>query len=258
MPVHVFAFYENVAANTTKEITIVRDDVLTRTGDTRFMVPVGLHNLLWGFVAGVKLGDAYVKTASLETRRYVCRPFPKRIGDTVVTPDAPEIWLPDPPIKLTDTEEIALVAQNTDTSSAQATVGVFALALDTLPAVPAGEPFILRCTGSTTLTAYQWTSVKLTPEVTLPVGTYAVVDFLPISAGCIAARLLVPGQVWRPGVLGVAGSEPTALDHCALFGKLLPKYEMGRFPHNAIPEVQFLSKSADTSEVVYLKLVKVA
>jgi hypothetical protein len=33
---------------------------------------------------------------------------------------------------------------------------------------------------------------------------------------------------------------------------------MGSFPHTDLPQVQFLSSAADTSEVVYLYLVKTA
>jgi hypothetical protein len=258
MPLHLFAYKETVPANTTKELTIVKDDVLTRTGDTRFMVPVGLHNVVFGFCGGVDLGDAYIKTASLETKRYIARIIPKNVAGVTVSKDAPEIYVPKVPLKLADTEEIMVVAQNTNNTTARDIVAVLALALDTLPAIPTGEPFVVKCTGTTTLTPFEWTSVKLIPEVTLPVGTYAITGMLPISSGCIAARLLIPGQVWRPGVFGVAGSEPSALDFAQGLLDKLPRYEMGRFPHNAIPEVQFLSASADTDEVVYLELVKVA
>jgi hypothetical protein len=59
-------------------------------------------------------------------------------------------------------------------------------------------------------------------------------------------------------VIGIPGTEPSALDfENNLFDKY-PKYEMGRFSHITIPEFQFLSKTADTSETVYMYLVKVA
>jgi hypothetical protein len=258
MPLHLFAYYENLAANAFKEVTVVRDDVLTRTSDTRFMIPAGLHNVYFGFVGGATLGDAYIFTPSLETKKFRCRLIPKKVGDTVIDKYNPEVWVPDPPIRLMDTEELSLYAQNTSTSATSATVGVFALGLDTLPPIPAGERILVKATGTTTLTAYTWTTVRVIPEVQLEAGTYALIGFIPISDGCIAARVIIPGQVWRPGVIGIAGTEPSALDfENKLFDKY-PKYEMGRFSHITIPEFQFLSKTADTSEVVYMYLVKVA
>jgi len=258
MPLHTFAFYESIAANTTKEVNTVQDDVLTRTATTRFMVPVGLKNLYWGFVGGVNLGDAYVSAPSLITRKFTLRIIPKKIGDTVIDKDNAEIWLPPRPVTLKETEEVSLIAQNTSTSAASATVGVLSLGVDALPPVPSGDIILVKATGSTTLTAYTWTSVKVTPEVQLEAGTYALVKFIPISAGCIAARVIIPGQVWRPGMPGIAGTEPSALDFEYDLLSAIPMFEMGRFSHLAIPEFQFLSKSADTSEVVYMYLVKVA
>jgi len=258
MPLHLFGYYESQAAGTTKEITVIPDDVLTRTGDTRFMIPVGLHNIYFGFVAGQNLGDAYIFAPSLESRKYRCRVFPKKVGGVTLDNDNPELWIPSPPIRLADTEELSFIAQNTDTASARPVVAVFGLGLDTLPPPPAGEPIWVRAVGTTTLTAYRWTTVRVVPEVQLEAGTYALIGFIPISAGCIGARVIIPGQVWRPGVVGIPGTEPSALDYAFDLYNALPQYEMGRFAHISIPEFQFLSSSADTSEVVYMKLVKVA
>ena len=257
MPLHTFAFYESIAANTTKEVNTVQDDVLTRTATTRFMVPAGLKNLYWGFVGGQYLGDAYIFAPSLEVKRFRCRIFPKKVGDTVLDKDNAELWVPSRPISLKETEEVSLIAQNTSGSASSPTVGVFALGADALPPPPAGDIIIVRATGTTTLTAYAWTTVKVTPEVQLEAGVYSLVGFVPISAGAVAARAIIPGQVWRPGVPAIAGSEPSALDFEHDLFRVLPLYEMGRFSHLAIPEFQFLSKSADTTEVVYLYLVKV-
>jgi hypothetical protein len=100
--------------------------------------------------------------------------------------------------------------------------------------------------------------VPLTPDVSLEVGTYALVGFLPISAGCIAARAIITGQVNRPGVPGVAGTESAALKLEPSYLTEIQGYLMGTFSHINLPVIQFLSSSADTSEVVYLYLVKTA
>jgi hypothetical protein len=84
------------------------------------------------------------------------------------------------------------------------------------------------------------------------------VKFIAISTNIIAARVIIPGQVWRPGLPGFPGAEEDALACGTDVLKLLPSYEMGRFDHLHLPEFQFLANDTDTDEVVYLYLVKVA
>jgi hypothetical protein len=117
-----------------------------------------------------------------------------------------------------------------------------------------GEVFTVRATGTTTLTAYAWTNCALTFSQTLPTGRYQVVGARGLSAGAIAFRLVFPGGTWRPGGIG-----------CDAASDLNPaKQRMGgwgvwgEFAHTAPPTVDFLSVSADTSEVVHLDLIKVA
>jgi len=223
------------------------------------MIPAGLTKIYFGFVGGPYLGDARLYTPSLETRKYRARIIPRNISDNFPISKPGLIYKPSPPLSLMATEELSFLATVTDASSARNIVGVFALGPDALPPIPAGEPIWVRATGSTTLTAWRWTSVKITPEVQLEAGTYALVNAICYSANAIACRFIIPGLVWRPGVLAIKGSsEYDALQYTSLITKELPEYEMGRFSHLAIPEVQFLSASADSSEVVYLKVVKVA
>lgn len=117
-----------------------------------------------------------------------------------------------------------------------------------------GKIQTVRATGSTTLTANAWTNVALTFSQTLPAGTYQVVGMRAQSAGCEAARLVAPAYPWRPGVIG-----------CDADGDIMPsRFRYGQagvfveFAHDAPPTVDFLSVSADTSEVVHLDLIKTA
>ena len=138
-------------------------------------------------------------------------------------------------------------------------VGVFTLGPDALPPVPAGEPLWVRAVGSTTLTPFSWTTVKVTPEIQLEAGTYALLGAVCYSANAIACRLIVPGMVWRPGFLAVSGNnEYAALEKIENIKDSILATEYGRFTHLALPEVQFLASSADSSQVVYLKIVKVS
>ena len=259
MVLHVFAYRKSKTTTTEEEIDVVSDDVLTRTAGTRFMVPAGLTKIYWGFASGAYLGEARLYTPSLETRKYRARIIPRNINDNNPVSSFDLIYLPTPPLSLMATEELSFLATVTDATAARNIIGVFALGPDTLPPKPAGEPIWVRATGSTTLTANTWTTVKITPEVQLEAGTYALINAICYSAGAVACRFIIPGLVWRPGFLAVQGTnEYAGLTKAYWILKYMPEIEYGRFSHLAVPEVQFLSTSADTSEVVYLKVVKVA
>lgn len=117
-----------------------------------------------------------------------------------------------------------------------------------------GKIQTVRATGSATLTANAWTNVALTFSQTLPAGDYQIVGMRAQSAGCQAARIVSPGGGWRPGVIGFDADGD--LD--------APRFRMGQcgvmaeFAHDAPPTVDFLSISADTSEVVHFDLIKTA
>lgn len=259
MVLHTFAFYKYKNTTTEEEIDVVADDILTRTSTTRFMIPAGLNKLYWGFAGASYLGEARLYAPSLETRKYRLRIIPRNTSSDKIIGDYNYVFRPDPPITFTPTEEISFYASITDATSPRNVVGVFTLGPETLPALPRGEPIWVRCTGSTTLSAFKWTSVKLTPEVQLEAGVYALVSAIGISANAIAIRFIIPGLVWRPGFPAVAAvSEYEGVALARRIISSIIETEYGRFGHLSIPEVQFLSASGDTSQIVYMKLVKVA
>jgi hypothetical protein len=121
-------------------------------------------------------------------------------------------------------------------------------------AAAAGEIFTVKATASQTLTAYAWTNAALTFAQTLPSGRYQVVGMRAKSAGLIAARLVFPGYAWRPGCIGCDAYndvERSEFRH----GRM---GVWGEFDHDVPPTVDFLSISADTSEEVWLDLIKIA
>ena len=113
-----------------------------------------------------------------------------------------------------------------------------------------GEFFTIRATGTTTLSTYAWTNCTLTFNDTLPAGTYEIVGMHAISAGAIAARLVIPQYAWRPGVIASTSAN--------VFSGTTFRYGnsgvFGSFTHMTPPTVDFLSSSADTSQTVYLDL----
>jgi len=76
---------------------------------------------------------------------------------------------------------------------------------DQAPARQAGgEIFTIRATSAIAAVAGVWTNVGLTFDDVLPVGRYSIVGMRAESPNMLAARVVVPGYAWRPGVLGVA------------------------------------------------------
>lgn len=117
----------------------------------------------------------------------------------------------------------------------------------------AGEIYTVEAAATATLVPYAWTNGALTLAQTLPAGRYQVVGMKAESAGLIAARLVFVGGTWRPGVIGCDAAEDIVPD---IFrrGNL---GIWGEFTHDQPPTVDFLSVSADTSETVWLDLIKV-
>jgi len=121
-------------------------------------------------------------------------------------------------------------------------------------AAPEGIIETIRCTGTTTLTAYAWSLCELTLSQQLRAGRYAIVGMSAISAGAIAARLVIPGSGFRPGVIAF----DTESDFGTTYSRRGNLGNWGEFEHVYPPKVEFLAVSADTAQTVYIDLVKVA
>jgi hypothetical protein len=120
-------------------------------------------------------------------------------------------------------------------------------------AAPSGQIQTVRATSATTLTAYAWSQCPLTLSQQLEAGTYEIVGMRAMSANAIAARLIMPGSQFRPGVIAVNDAEETG-DTVFRYGNL---GSFGQFEHTFVPSVEFFSGVADTAEVVHLDLIKV-
>ncbi|MEM2498365.1 MAG: hypothetical protein QXR81_08320 [Candidatus Nezhaarchaeales archaeon] len=257
MATHLIAYQQTVAPATLTEINALVDDVLTRVEATRYLVPAEVPNVIWAAGVGSKLLKAMLYSPSIEVRRMQPYIMPLNSGAAVFDLNVAKIFKPSPPITLVPTEALSAKIIASDATPASNVVLV-CLGPAALPPMPAGEIRRVRCTSSTTLTPNVWTSVKIVPDIALEAGTYALVNFYAYSANAIAARVLISGQVWRPGLPALSGdSEDAALRFNPKIFELTSFYEMGRFTHMTIPEFQFLSAAADTSEVVYLDLIKV-
>lgn len=158
-------------------------------------------------------------------------------------------WFMDQPLSLGPNEELDFFEiHSTATEHVFGVVNI----LDNPIQPVKGQIFTSLFTGTTTLTADAWTIVALTADQQLPPGTYDVVGARAESAGIVAFRLVFPGQVARPGGIGsqvadVVDFRQQRYGESGLWGS---------FVFNLFPYLEVFSDSADTSENLYLDLIK--
>jgi hypothetical protein len=231
------------------EVAALADQHITTDGDD-ILVPEWAPNLAAVAALGATITQAQISSPSLRQRTLLdVRPI-----NTGAEPLGAEAWMPrfTRPIPLTPGEGLrALVAEGA-AGAEQETVLVWLEG--EREDLQAGDIETIRCTSATTLTPYAWTLCTLTLSQQLRAGTYAIVGMRAESAGGIAARLVIPGSQFRPGVVAYdAGSDRSPREFWA--GEI---GVYGTFDHRFIPQVEFLSVSADTAETVHLDVIKIA
>lgn len=257
MATHLIAWTESQDSAALVPVNTVRDDIVTQIGVDRFRVPSDYKNIYAAAALGVDLTRAQIVAPSLEVVRATQEIIPHERGDDTFTLDGPRYFKPMRDIELDPFESLEFQAAEDGAGATRQYGLVWLKQPGNLPPVPEGPIIYARATSTQTLTANLWTTGSMTLEKELQAGQYACVGFLPSSATLIAARLLIPGQVYRPGVPGQVGAEEAARDFHPDYLEDFAGYEMGRFSNEAIPEVQFLASAADAAEVVIFLLVKV-
>jgi len=224
------------------------EDPHVRVEADNIIVP-NLTKLAGAYAVGTGLVDAQLDSPSL--RRMLL--FDINPVDTGAEPAADiGTLLTDlfaSPYSLEKAEPLSALAQNTAVN--WATILAW---LSDGPVKPiTGNIVTIKATAAVTLTPYAWTNGSLTFTQTLPAGRYAIVGARAISTGLIAFRFVLPGYPWRPGAIG-CDADNDIVHPIFRHGKL---GSWGQFEHNVPPTVDFLSVSADTSEEVWLDLIKV-
>lgn len=254
---HLTGWFQNTnPASLTAISRIAESIVVPAGGTTDIFVPAAAHNVMWAAALGTTLNRAKFNAPSIAAARSDYEITPRRRGGVAFSLLLPEIHRPYRPIPLAIGENLQVLVVD-GAGAAEHIYALAELAPDQLPAAPDGYLIVSRATGTTTLTASGWTTVPITLDSPLPVGTYALIGFVPISAGCIAARAIIPTQQLRPGAPGLAAAEASAVDYSDVMTRLIQNYDMGHFVQNGLPQFEFLSDSADTAETVFMFLVKV-
>lgn len=250
MPFSLVAYSESLDTSAVlTEVASVSDQHITTDGDD-ILVPEWASNLSAVCAIGATISQAQISSPSLRQRTLV-DVKPVNIG---AEPLGAEAWMPmfKRPIPLTPGEGLRSLVAEGAAGAERETVLVW-LAGD-MEEAPAGDIETVRCTSTTTLTAFAWSLCSLTLSQQLRAGTYAIVGMRAESTGALAARLVIPGSQYRPGVVAYdAASDRQPREFWA--GEI---GVYGTFDHRFIPQVEFLSVSADTAEVVFLDIIKIA
>lgn len=228
-------------------ITALVDQSVNVSG-TQVTIPAQLSQLIGVYGIGANITDLQMVTPSLRT------PYLPNIRplERAATPAVPALFYDRSlaPLILTPGDYLQAVQSNDHATTGR--VAAFAWLSDGAPQPVSGNILPLKLTGTTTLVANTWTAVTLTASQTLPRGTYTIVGMNAQSTGGIVARLILPGYPWRPGVICHTGvvTDPLQPFRNGALGVF------GQFAWNLLPQVEFLSSSADAAETVILDLVK--
>jgi hypothetical protein len=205
--------------------------------------------LLWAYIQGASITRARIDSPSLRT--YLLPRFPLVRRGTSPGSEPPVNDFSGYGLVLRSREEIAIQTSNDLGTGSERHHAIICVGDAPGGGVRAPE-FWIRATGSTTLVPNQWTNVPLAFEQTLPAGNYRITGLILRSATGIAGRVVIPGQGDRHGTLCInaVGQEPNRFLLGARYG------DYGVFSSVALPSVEFLATGADTSQEVYLGIVR--
>jgi len=245
---HVIAFYAAVSAGADNAPLNAVQGTAEYVQNNRHVLAQDQY-VLWAYVQGANLTRARIDAPSLRAFTPPRLPYFRRAGNPGTEPpinDFAHLGL-----ILRGAEEIAVQTSNDLNTGTQNHHAVLCVG-PTLSPPSRGPDFWVRATGNTTLVPHQWTNVPLTLESQLPAGNYRIVRFIARSASGIAARVITPGSIWRPGVICInaEGQSPHRHFVDGRYG------DFGTFSTVALPSVEFLSYLADTAQEVYFGLVR--
>jgi hypothetical protein len=250
---HLAAFYEsvdqagayaNMAAPNDQVLTVVTPNIQVPALNQVILVAAGLENAV--------APRCRLVTPSLRGRSlFQITPVSVAAAGPVV-PTSPHavMDLRDSPLVLVPYEQLNLNALANPVAAQIQWAGVWFA--DGPVAQIKGSMFTVRATGTTTLVAGVWGTVPLTFDENLPRGRYQIVGMKALSATCKMARILVPSQQWRPGVLGAATIDIVEFPGFRYGGM----GSFGEFEDVDALNAEFLAGAGDTTEIVYLDLVQ--
>lgn len=249
MPVHAAAYLATVNAASYTQLTALSDPFFQVSG-TAMRPPRDVR------VLGAGAGGSGLTHGRLEAAGLLRVAYPGVVplnGAVTVAAGLPRVMdNTDRPLMLTGGEDVYFAVKN---GGAAATFGLLLVGFD-VPAVPSGESFWLRYSKSgITATANAWTPyTDVTWEQTLPSGTYAIIGMDHWGATAAAARLILAGSRYRPGVYAHVNAAASEGNGLFLQGRL---GVLGYFTNQQLPGVEVLCTGADTSFDGVIRVVRI-
>ena len=246
---HLGAFYQSVnPAGVLTNIAAVPDQSLYINGND-MRVPAGLANLLAEAALTAATGPAYAQVQSPTLRNLANQDVLPLIA--AVTFSSYDSWQNHAmsPRDLAAAEALNFAIQATG-GAAAANYGL--VWLGDGPIKPTtGKIFSIRATAAAALSAGAWVNSPVTFDTVLPAGSYQVVGLYVQGANLVAARLVFPGNTFRPGVAANSSLAQNLFPTVrrGLFGVF------GEFDINQPPTVDCLGVT-DTAQVLVFDLIK--
>lgn len=163
--------------------------------------------------------------------------------------------LGDRPLRIPGGEGISIEA---NTSASTAIIGALILGFNMMR-IPAGDAYWIQFFSATSAAVLTWTRLNLTSAsypaspTLLPAGTYAIIGMDHFSATAAAARLILEGVRYRPGVISHDSGKSRTHD-------LFQRGQMGvwgYFTTRNMPDIVVFCASADASHSGFLYVVRV-
>lgn len=235
---HLAAWFQSIdPAGALTAINAVREEMLfTSTVDLR--VPESLPTII---------GQAALLNDASAARAQVQSPSLRAFANLDVEPIVPaavfgsppeSLFHPDSPILVAIDEALNFAVQS-DPAAPAAHYGLVWLA-DKAQEPVRGNIFTVRATSAIAQSTSLWVNGNLVFSQTLPAGRYRVVGMRARSTDAVAARLVFPEQVARPGVPvlnAIGDNDPWSFRYgnAGVFGE---------FPHTNPPTVDVLGGAA--------------
>lgn len=249
MSFHVLALEEAVGTTANTDLDAISDDIVNVQNSHFF--PAMPLDLIAAFVCGATINRGRIVTPKF--RQYTLPIIsPANLGAAPIA-DPPHVNYYANPLRLNPLEEIAVeitsdIAMGTEQSYALLFVA------DRRTPPPLGDVYTLRGTSTTAAVANTWTTAAVTWADSLPNGTYAIVGMELIGTAGIAGRLILSGQVMRPGCI----AQVLATNKGASLFRMGAAGEWGRFRNTDMPRLQVLCSTTTAAWTVNLDVVPVA
>lgn len=244
---HLAAYSGLVGTTANTAVAPVPDQILT-IQNSRFF-PGRTTNLFAAYAASTTITRARLVSATLrQIANPQIRPITRAVGG-ITDPNVMD--LRNIPLSIPGLEELGMEATTGLAMGSEQVTGLIWMGDGLVPA-PSGEVITVRLTGTTAAVANTWSDMTMTLDDSLGQGEYTIVGGDWFSTTAIAWRLILDGQMERPGGLGVAAIDRRGplLNYAGYMGS------WGRFRTTALPRFQLLAGAADATHELYLQVVR--